>query len=288
MDQIGTLKTPTGYIQQTTQTKASMAKDNEATTPTVQDKVDIKEDSGLKKAGKFMLGAGIGTATAISYGIIDTMEGSVNAGLKGAGVSSPQQTLRGLAKETLITFGMPAGMIVGFAMGGPLGAVAGLLAGPGITGGLLQMGEGVLKGAKEGFAISKEAAHQVYDKVESKYGKIPGVLAGAAAYGTAGMIVPMAAGAVSFDKGMDFAFKAVGSNPHPKTSKEALSSIAHRLPVAVGTIAGFLNAPGVLTMVPVGIAVGSGVATAIAGLKEGAKGVAQAYKDGMKIAGYTK
>ncbi|MCD4784931.1 MAG: hypothetical protein K8T10_14035 [Candidatus Eremiobacteraeota bacterium] len=288
MDQIATLKTPTGYMQQMAQVKANIEKANEGATPTVQDKVDIKGDSGLKKAGKFVLGAGIGTATAIVYGLVNTMEGSINAGLKGAGVSGQQKTLRGLTKETLISFGMPAGMIAGLIMGGPLGMVAGLLAGPGVTGGLLEMGEGALEGAKGGFTIAKEAAHKVYDKVEGKLGKVPATLAGAATFGVASIVVPIAVGVISFDKGLDFAAKAVGIIQPPANDKEVLSNFAHGLTVAVGTMAGFLNAPGILTMVPAGVAAGGGVATAVAGLKEGAKGVAQAYKDGMKIAGYTK
>lgn len=313
MNQVGTLKTPTGYTQQIAQVKASIEKANECTTPTDQDKVDIKGDSGLKKAGKFVLGAGIGTVLAPVYGLGNAMDRSVNAGLKGAGVSGPQETLGGKAKKVLIGFSMPAGLFVGLAVGGPLGAVAGLLVAPGVTGGLLETGKGVIEGAKDGFELANSAAQKVSSKLDNEIEKkvkasvIGGnhsakslarkmlaydigrdLVTGATYVATSLVTVPALAAFGSLTKGMSFALNAIGMNPEPKNTKEGVSNFGKHLVTSVAYLAGYLGTPGLLFAVPGGMATAGGVATFVTGVKEGAKGVARAYKDGMKVTGYTK
>lgn len=289
------------YAQKTFHIGSTSGKDNTEKTAKSQDKVEVGGESTLRKTGKYALGATTAALLTPFYAVGNSVRGSIDAGLKGAGLEGRQEGIPEAVGQTIIVASTLYGAVIGASIGGIPGAFVGAIVAPGVTGGLISSTSGLVKGARDGITVARETANnvnrKVYDSlkktdtdetsgVTQKFAGFAGKTLGTAAgVATAIVSVPFLSLERSLANGIGFAHKAIGWNPKSgDTTKETLINFGKEATVWGSYILGAVKAPGLPTMIPAAVATAGGVATGVSGLMEGAKGITQACKDGMEFA----
>jgi len=261
------------------------------TTPKKKDaKIDTSDKVTLggvmRKAGKYALGTGLSVVAAPLNALDRGIGGSVESGIKALGLEGKQKGIgKNLAKIAVV-----GGAVVGAvscASMGPVALITGAMMGPGVAGGLISGGKGAIDGGKTGFKVTGAVARKVDEKVAGKAGKFLGKAAKVATAVALGAVaIPGMALVGSLSKSFDFARKAMGVNPKPKTAGQAVGNLAKEGAMIYGYVTGAIEAgPGLIPSVAGGVATAGGIGTGVAGLKEGAKGFVDGVKGSFNFAG---
>lgn len=240
----------------------------------------------MRKAGKYALGTGLAVIVAPAAAIDNAISGTIDGGMRGLDIEGPQKGIGKNLQKLAITGGAIFGAVCGATMG-PVGVFTGAMLGPGVAGGLISGGKGAIEGSKTGFEVTRSVARKVDEKVAGKVGKFLGKAAKVTTAVALGAVaIPGLAVIGSISKGFDFARKAMGVNPKPKTAGQAVGRLAQEGAMLYGYVTGAIEAgPGLVPAVAGGVATAGGIGTGIAGVKAGAKGFVKGLKASYYVAG---
>ncbi|MCE1248745.1 MAG: hypothetical protein LWY06_19060 [Firmicutes bacterium] len=233
--------------------------------------------NAIKLTGATIMGLGMGTGIGIANGVKEAH----NSALKSMGLEGPAQTKGQAVQKALVYLGSFAGIAACAPLGFP-GLLVGVVAGPGMVGGMIQAGKGAVEGAKTGINVARNAGNKAEAAVAGKLGGLAGKAAKLATTVATGLVTtPVLALVNTAAESLKFAFNTIGVNPQAQDGKEKLSNVAKIGATVIPYLDGLVEGGGLIEGGLAGAAVAGGMATTVKGAIGAGKGFMAGFKEGF-------